>query len=98
MQVSQAQGEAGGREVSEQKTYRLVTAKLRVQRGPGNPDLVVARPLKPGDSNQRVFTDSDENPTLVTFDDLCQVDIDNLLAVGAIAEYTPPKPVREVKA
>ncbi len=69
--------------------YRQVTYKLRVQRGPGKPDLVSARPFKEVKS-QRVYTD-DEKPTLVEFDEHCRVDIPSLLKLGAIVEYREPK-------
>ena len=80
--------------------YRLVTTRLRVQRGVGNPDLVVERPHKRTETGP-VFLDED-NPTLVTFDDKCQVDVPGLLDLGAIEPWTPPrvKPEKgkEVKA
>jgi hypothetical protein len=76
--------------------YRLLGRRLRVQRGPGNEDLVVERPVR--DTNTKtgtgyVFLDSDENPTLVEFDDLCQVDIPSLIQIGAIVEYVAPSAV-----
>lgn len=67
-------------------TYRVWTTRLRVQRGPGNPDLVVERPQNPA---KTMFLDSDEAPTLVTFDEQCQVDIPMLLRIGAITEHVP---------
>lgn len=74
-------------------TYRVFTRRLRVQRGPGNSDLVVERPLElDARGNEVGYADSDEKPTLVTFDDKCQVDVASLLANGAIAEYSPPEP------
>ena len=68
-------------------TYRVLTERLRVQRGPGRPDLVVERPMS---SKRTAFLDSDEKPTLIQFDEHCQVDVAFLLVVGAIVEYVPP--------
>lgn len=68
-------------------TYRVITKKLRVQRGAGRPDLEVARPMNAG---RTVFLDSDEAPTLVTFDEHCQVDIPYLLRLGAIVPWAEP--------
>ena len=78
------------------KTYRQLTFRLRVQRGPGKKDLVSERPMKLVKGN-RVYTDSDEKPTLVSFDEHCQVNIPGLLRGGAIMEYTPPKAKKGVK-
>lgn len=76
------------------QVYRLITPRLRVQRGSGNEDLVVERPKVTqgkGSKNERtIFKDSDEEPTLVEFDELCQVDVDFLLKIGAIAPYAKP--------
>lgn len=72
-------------------TYRLIGRRLRVQRGPGNPDLVVERPIKETKTGY-VFLDSDEEPTIVAFDELCQVDIPSLIQIGAIVEYVAPAP------
>lgn len=68
--------------------YRQLSARLRVQRGAGRPDLVSERPTDP---KTKRFSDSDESPTLIEFDEHCQVDIPFLLAIGAIAEYEPKK-------
>ncbi len=79
--------------------YRVMTRRLRVQRGSGRPDLVVERPFKvlnEGKLNERVtFGDSDTEPTLVKFDEHCQVNVDFLLRTGAIVPYTPPKAMKE---
>lgn len=73
------------------KTYRQITYKLRVSRGPGRPELVSARPCKKDKHGNRVYTDSDEKPTLVTFDEHCILtDLPFWLAVGHLEEYTPP--------
>ena len=69
-------------------TYRMVTRKLRVQR-PGHDDLVVERPAKENREGVRSYQDSDEKPTLITFDDSCVVDVEGLLKLGAIVPYTP---------
>lgn len=78
-------------------TYRQITFRLRVQRGPGRKDLVSERPHKKDRHDNRIYTDSDEKPTLVRFDKYCQVDIPSLLQLGAIIPYTPPKPTKEVR-
>lgn len=71
--------------------YRQVTYKLRVQRGAGRPDLVSTRPTKTG-RKVGEYLDSEAEPTLVEFDEHCQVDIPSLLAMGAIVEWRPAKP------
>ena len=75
--------------------YRQLTLRLRVQRGPGRHDLVSERPNRKDKAGNRIYLDSDDSPTLVTFDEHCQVDIPALLAIGAITEYTPPEPEPE---
>jgi len=67
--------------------YRLIAHKLRVQRGPGNEDYNPTRPRVKGGG---AFLDSDEKPTLVEFDAKCQVDVADLLKMGAIVEYKAP--------
>lgn len=67
-------------------TYRLLTAGIRVQRGAGNPDLVATRPRN---SRTGPFTDSEAKPTLVTFAEGDQADIEFLLRIGAIAPHSP---------
>ena len=85
------------------KQYVLVAMKQRVQRGPDRPDYVPERPYKKDSKGNKVPTGGDphkvphENPTLVTYDEHCQVNIPDLLAFGAIVEYVPPKK-KEVKA
>lgn len=72
--------------------YRQYSHRLRVQRGPGNADLVSERANKGKNADGNwVYTDSDKNPTLIEFDELCQVDIPQLLATGAITEHAPAK-------
>lgn len=74
------------------KTYRQITHKLRVSRGPGKPELVSTRPCKKDKYGNRTYTDSDENPTLVTFDEDCILDdLPFWLKIGALKEYTPPR-------
>lgn len=80
--------------MAEQQVYRVVTRRLRVQRGPGRHDLVVERPMNKAMTR---YLDSDAAPTLITFDEHCQVDMDGLLRLGAIVPYTPPKPKPEPK-
>lgn len=67
--------------------YRQITHKLRIPRGPGNPDLVSVRPRH---KKSGAYQDSDDKPTLVEFDELCRVDLEFLQTLGAIVEYTPP--------
>ena len=71
-------------------TYRQIAHRLRIQRGPGNPDRISERPRAGSKGNWGAFLDSDAEPTLITFDDLDQVDVAALLASGAIQAYTPP--------
>lgn len=74
--------------------YRVLAPAIdAVRRGPNGevlPNLTVARP---GNARRGVFTDSDEAPTLVEFDEFCQVDVALLVAAGAIVPYTPPSAV-----
>ena len=77
-----------------EQVYRVVTRRLRVQRGPGRHDLVAERPMNKAETR---YIDSDDKPTLITFDEHCQVDIPWLLRLGAIVPYTPPKPKPEPK-
>ena len=86
-----------------EQVYRVISAKLRVQRGPGREDLVAARPValtakgavKRDRHGNAAYLDSDEAPTLVTFDEHCRVNIAQLLRIGAIAEWTPAAPASE---
>ncbi len=66
--------------------YRQLSLRLRVQRGQGRKDLVSERPHKMTDAGP-VYSDSLEKPTIVTFDEHCQVDIEAMLGSGAIAEH-----------
>ena len=69
--------------------FEQVTLRLRVQRGEGKPDLVSERPQERiSGSDQKRYTDLDA-PTLVTFDSHCLVDVDALLASGAIRRPAP---------
>jgi len=77
-------------------TYRVLTARLRVKRTDGQPRLDVARPV---DQHGR-FTDSADQPTLITLDAHCRVDVAYLLQIGAIvplAEVPVPPIVPEMK-
>ena len=71
------------------QVYRQIAHRLRVQRGPGRPDLVSERP-RHKDSGR--VLDSDEKPTLISFDEYCLIDLDGLVRLGAIAIYAPPAP------
>lgn len=76
--------------------YRQIAHRLRVQRGPGRPDLVSERPRR-GSKKQGWgdYLDSPEHPTLVEFDEYCQVDIPALLRQGAIAPREPREEVQD---
>lgn len=80
-------------------TYRQLSHRLRIQRGPGRPDKVLERPRE--GSRERGwgrYLDSDEKPTLITFDEYDQVDIAQLLRSGAIVpweEVTTDGEIRE---
>ena len=71
--------------------YRQITHRLRIQRGAGRPDLVSERPRK---QPRGRFLDED-NPTLVEFDEHCQVDAEELLKMGAIVPYEEELPFCE---
>lgn len=72
--------------------YRQIAARLRIQR-PGRPHLESERPRRQlRDGSFGRYLDSDENPTLITFDADCDVDVAALLRSGAIAPYAPPAP------
>lgn len=72
--------------------YVQIARKLRVQRGPGRPDLVSERPGKwvgrGGDNERYVFSDT-ESPTLIEFDEHCRVDVASMLAKGSIRYEDP---------
>ena len=71
--------------------YRQVTHKLRMQRGPGRPDKNSERPREGSRAEGwGRFLDTDAAPTLITFDEYDQVDIDALLRLGAIVPWLPP--------
>lgn len=77
----------------ESQTYRVLTLRMQVYRGPGKEELVVERPFSEDKkTGEIVFSDSDAEPTLIAFDKHCQVDVEHLLRIGAIAEVTPAKP------
>lgn len=84
------------------KTYRLITRGIRMNRGAGNEDLVVERPvarsakgdIKRDRKGSALFLDSDEAPTLVTFDELVsERDVRFQLKIGAIEPLPQPLPV-----
>lgn len=91
----------------EPVTYRVLSARLRVQRGPGHEDLVVERPVartskgeaKRDGRGNVTYLDGDgapgnAAPTLVTFDEHCQVRIEQLLRIGAIVPW-PAAPAEQ---
>lgn len=65
------------------KIYRQIAYRLRIQRGPGNPDKVSERPR----ASRGKYLDSDEQPTLIEFDEFDRADIPGLLALGAIVPW-----------
>lgn len=71
--------------------YRQIARRLRIDRGPGRPDLVSERPTVTRADGSYAFTDSDEQPTVVEFDETCRVNVPELLRLGAIAELAPAK-------
>lgn len=76
-------------------TYRQVAHKLRIQKDPGcGPHKESVRPRK---GKRGPYLDSDDEPTLITFDEDDAVDVERLLAIGAIKPYSPPKPKRATK-
>jgi len=66
------------------QVYRQLTHRIRIQRGPGRPDKVSERPR---DDVTGRFLDSDEEPTLITFEEDDDVDIPWLLKIGAIVPW-----------
>lgn len=74
---------------AKKKQYRQVTLRLRIQRGAGHPDFVSERPRRRIAAEQYEYTDI-ESPTLVSFDRHCQVDVEQLLRIGAIEQYEAP--------
>jgi hypothetical protein len=76
--------------------YVLLAQKMRIQRGPGNADLVVERPaINAADgSGIRGYLDDPDGitapPTLVEFDDLCQINVEKAIKSGAFREYIEP--------
>lgn len=91
--------------MSDAVTYRQIAATLRVQRGAGREDLVSERPVvltakgeKKRDARGNVtYLDSDEAPTLVTFDEHCQINVPFLLKTGALVEIAAPTPSETAK-
>lgn len=76
------------------RTYRQKKEIMRVPRGPGRPDFVSIRPRTKDKHGKPIWKDSDEKPTLITFDEHCILtDLDFWLKIGAIVEYKPPKRV-----
>lgn len=74
------------------KPFRQFSRRLRIQRGPGKPDKVSERPVQELSDGSIRYLDSDEAPTLITFDEHDQVDIPSLLSIGAIVPWVPSKP------
>lgn len=73
------------------QTFRQVSHRLRIQRGPGRTDKVSERPRV--GSRERGWGDyRDGAPTLITFDEHDRVDVEDLLRIGAIVPWVPPEP------
>lgn len=70
------------------KTFRVLGKGLRFERGPGMPHKEVFRPRRNDPRTGYVFTDSDEDPTLVKFEEGDQVDVDALIQIGGIIPWT----------
>lgn len=74
--------------------FRQWSHRLRIQQ-PGKPDRISERPRRGNrDKGWGDFLDSDEHPTLVTFEPGDQVDVAFLIKTGAISPYTPPQPAK----
>jgi len=71
--------------------YVQLSRRLRVQRGPGNADLVSGRPVELDAEGEvvRYLDDPERDPTLVEFDALCRVNVPQLLRIGAIRPHEP---------
>ena len=69
-------------------TYRVIAGRLKFHRE-GAPVIDARRPR----TDAGVYTDSEENPTLVTLDpaEYPHIDFGVLLRSGAIEPYEPPK-------
>lgn len=74
------------------ETYRQLAHKLRIQRGPGRPDLVSKRPR-----NKRTKRYLDDGKTFITFDEHCQADVAKLLRIGAIERLPEPEPAQAME-
>lgn len=73
------------------KPFRQIAHKLRIHRA-GQPDKIGERPRKGSrDQGWGDYLDSDQEPTLITFDEFDRVDIGALLRSGAIVAWEPPK-------
>lgn len=59
---------------------------LRFRQVEGGPKVEV---LRPQNTSRSQYLDSDDEPTLVTFEDGALVDIPSLLATGAIVPWEP---------
>lgn len=86
--------------IEQPRTYVQIVERLRVQRGAGEADLVSQRPVRRNAKGERVAfaDDPDTAPTLVTFDERCQVNIPFLLRTGAIREHVAPAETSEAAA
>ena len=73
-------------------TYRQVAWKLRIAKDSG-PDKVSERPRK---GKRGPYQDNDE-PTLVEIAADDNINVEAMLAQGAIEPYTPPKPTKPTK-
>lgn len=75
-------------------TYRQIVHRLRLNRGKGRADKVSERPREGSRENGwGRYLDSDDNPTLIEFDEYDQIDVGHALRIGAIVPWEPPKPV-----
>ncbi len=71
--------------------YRQYSLRLRLQYGPGRPDVNSTRPHHETADGRRIYDDSDEAPTLVLLTgEEVGIDVAMLLAAGSIAPYDGP--------
>jgi len=76
------------------KQYILIAAGLRVQRGAGRADYTPTRPaVNASDSSgiRGFLDDPDTDPTIVEFDEFCQINVEKLISRGQLREYKRPR-------
>ena len=70
-----------------------LTRRIRLQYGPGKPDIESERPYREDDAGNPIYTDDPEkNPTVVDIDEnVVRIDVAALLRSGAIREMPKAK-------